>query len=328
MSSRAERVHTGPGSTSSSSLTHLPPLSGDLQVVGVFTYVLQVQPGSGSFTVLLCRGGSPAGRGPSTGPYRGPSRGPYRGPSTGPYRGPSRGPYRGPSTGPYRGLSTGPYRGPSRGPYRGPSTGPYRGPSRGPYRGPSRGPYRGPSRGPLCSGFEYTAKPVFKRQRTVVEPPERSIQAARTIQKNNKETAERLAAESEETLTVNIALITPAAAPTVPPALPRSAPLTSYLGPLFLVAGIYLPDLRAFSSRNPVEDVLAAAAAASPGCAFTAQLVSHNGAAQRRTASGCCAVALANGGVAVCYSPVVSFRKQVPPKRVKVALLNNEDVGG
>lgn len=28
--------------------------------------------------------------------------------------------------------------------------------------------------------------------------------------------------------------------------------------------------------QNPVEDVLAAAAAASPGCAFTAQLVSHS----------------------------------------------------
>lgn len=62
-----------------------------------------------------------------------------------------------------------------------------------------------------------------------LQPPHCSIHFS--VQKNNNETAERLAAESEETLTVNIGLITPAAAPTVPPALPRSAPLTSYLGP-------------------------------------------------------------------------------------------------
>lgn len=80
-----------------------------------------------------------------------------------------------------------------------------------------------------------------------LQPPHCSIHFS--VQKNNKETAGRLAAESGETLTVNIGLITPAAAPTVPPALPRSAPLTSYLGPLFPLAGIYLPNLCAHVSR-------------------------------------------------------------------------------
>lgn len=81
--------------------------------------------------------------------------------------------------------------------------------------------------------------------------------------------------------------------------------------------------------QNPVEDVLAAAPP-SPGCAFTAPLVSHSGRNESGTTGqqdqqaeldlhGCCSahhrvqtepvalgkVVLAKGCVAVCYSHVV-----------------------